>query len=179
MSDFKPTENFFTLLDLPRQYAVDVPELTRRYRALQQTIHPDRFSAGAERDRLLAVQKSAQINEAYEVLRSPTRRAAYLLKLAGVNEDLSALTFRDNSFLMQQMELREELSELGAATDPEAALEQFYADVDQVLNQQQRQFASAIDREDFTAAKDSYAKMQFLDKLRYEAEQKESELLDY
>ncbi len=179
MTDFNPIENFFQLLGLPQQFELDLAELSKRYRSLQQTVHPDRFSGGGERERLLAVQKSSQINEAFEVLRSPTQRAGYLLKLAGVNSDLSSTTFSDTAFLMQQMQLREELSELGAAADPELALDHFYRDVDAVLAEQQAEFAKAYEHKNFEVAADILAKMHFLDKLRHEAELKESELLDY
>jgi molecular chaperone HscB len=179
MSDYNPAENFFVLMGLPQQYSVDLAALTARYRELQSAMHPDRHVTASERERLLAVQKSSQINEAYEVLRSPTRRAAYLLTLAGVDSDMSSTTFRDPEFLMQQISLREELSELSQAADPEAALDRFYQDVDAALVQHRDQFARCYDGADYNAAREAYAKLQFLDKLRYEAEQQENELLDY
>jgi molecular chaperone HscB len=171
--------DFFTLLGLEKSYDIDQAALTASYRQLQRSVHPDRFAGGDERQRLLAVQKSAQINEAYETLRSATRRAAYMLKLAGHAVDTSATTFQDPEFLMQQMQLREELSDLHDAEDPEQALDRFYADVDNALTSQRQEFQGFYELGDYDAAKSSYAKLQFLEKLRYEAEQKEGELLDF
>jgi molecular chaperone HscB len=168
--------DFFTLLGLEKSYDIDQAALTASYRQLQRSAHPDRFAGGDERQRLLAVQKSAQINEAYETLRSATRRAAYMLKLAGHAVDT---TFQDPEFLMQQMQLREELSDLHVAEDPEQALDRFYADVDNALTSQRQAFQGFYELGDYDAAKSSYAKLQFLEKLRYEAEQKEGELLDF
>jgi molecular chaperone HscB len=179
MSEFNPRENYFVLLAVPQSYEVSQSDLTRRYRELQRDAHPDRFAGGSERERLRAVQSSSQINEAYETLVSPTRRAAYLLKLAGVDSDMSSTTFKDPEFLMQQMELREELSELQSAKDPEAALDVFYRDLDNAADKQKTAFSKHYDQLQFDDALASYAKLQFLEKLRSEAELKERELLDY
>lgn len=179
MSEFNPRENYFALLAVPQSYEVNQADLTRRYRELQREAHPDRFAGASEREHLRAVQSSSQINEAYETLVSPTRRAAYLLKLAGVDSDMSSTTFQDPEFLMQQMQLREELSELQDAKDLEFALDKFYSDLDAAANQQKSIFSSNFAQQQFDAALASYAKLQFLAKLRSEAELKESELLDY
>ena len=79
---------------------------------------------------------------------------------------------------MQQLQLREELSDLHDATDPEAALDAFYRDVDNAMAEQKAVFVTGLDA-DIEQAKAAYAKLQFLEKLRSEAEQKESQLLDY
>ncbi|WP_373095233.1 Fe-S protein assembly co-chaperone HscB [Zhongshania sp.] len=179
MSVFNPQENYFALLGVPETYEVAIPELTSSYRALQREAHPDRFANGSERDLRLAVQQSSFINEAYETLVSPTRRAAYLLKLAGVNSDMSSTTFQDPEFLMQQMQLREELSELHDASDPEQALDVFYRDLDEAASKQKQAFSQSYNQKQFDIAIAAYAKLQFLEKLRSEAELKESELLDY
>ena len=164
---------------MPQSYEVNQADLSRRYRELQREAHPDRFAGASERERLRAVQYSSQINEAYETLVSPTRRAAYLLKLAGIDSDMSSTTFRDPEFLMQQMQLREELSELQSASDPEAALDAFYRDLDAAADQQKSIFSASYLEQQFDESLASYAKLQFLEKLRSEAELKESELLDY
>ncbi|MEX1666405.1 Fe-S protein assembly co-chaperone HscB [Zhongshania arctica] len=179
MSEFNPRENYFALLAVPQSYEVNQTDLTRRYRELQREAHPDRFAGASEREHLRAVQSSSQINEAYETLVSPTRRAAYLLKLAGVDSDMSSTTFQDPEFLMQQMQLREELSELQDAKDPESALDKFYSDLEAAANQQKSIFSTNYTQQQFDLALASYAKLQFLEKLRSEAELKESELLDY
>lgn len=179
MTEFNPLENYFALLAVPQSYEVNQSDLTRHYRELQREAHPDRFVGASEREHLRAVQSSSQINEAYETLVSPTRRAAYLLKLAGVDSNMSSTSFQDPEFLMQQIQLREELSELHEAKDPEAALEVFYSDLDTAADQQRLIFSTHYAQQQFDVALASYAKLQFLAKLRSEAELKESELLDY
>jgi molecular chaperone HscB len=104
--------NHFEMFNLPEQFALDSADLQQRYRQLQQTLHPDRFANASERDRLLAVQRSAQLNDAYTTLRSPLARAEYLLQLQGIDLAHEQTTVRDPDFLMAQMAWRERLEEL-------------------------------------------------------------------
>ena len=41
------TEDYFSLLGLPRQFALDPADLERRFRELSRTLHPDRFARAA------------------------------------------------------------------------------------------------------------------------------------
>lgn len=179
MTEINHRDDHFGLLGLPRQFDLDQQALTAAYRELQRSVHPDRYAGKSERERRIAVQKSSQINEAYDTLKSLTRRAAYLLKLSGHSVDTSNTSFTDSNFLMQQITLREELSELDQAKDPEAALDTFYRDVDEAIAEHTAEFQRGFEAEEFDLAKDEYAKLQFLEKLRSEAERKEGELLDY
>lgn len=104
--------NHFEMFNVPVQFALDSADLQQRYRQLQQTLHPDRFANASERDRLLAVQRSAQLNDAYTTLRSPLARAEYLLHLQGIDLAHEQTTVRDPEFLMAQMAWRERLEEL-------------------------------------------------------------------
>ncbi|WP_435338056.1 hypothetical protein, partial [Acinetobacter sp. LH3_13] len=40
-------------------------------------MHPDRFADASEREQRLALEQSASLNEAYQTLKSPTKRARY------------------------------------------------------------------------------------------------------
>ena len=77
--------DFFTLLDLPKSFAVDQATLDDRFRQLQREVHPDRFAAADDAARRASMMLATQINEAYQTLRSPLKRAIYLLKLADVD----------------------------------------------------------------------------------------------
>ncbi|MEK6214396.1 MAG: Fe-S protein assembly co-chaperone HscB, partial [Vibrio fluvialis] len=76
--------NYFELFGLPTQFDLDGSLLSSQFRELQKRFHPDNFATASERDRLLAVQKAAQINDAHQILKSPINRAEYLLSLNGV-----------------------------------------------------------------------------------------------
>jgi molecular chaperone HscB len=106
----------FRRLGIPRSYALDHEELDRRYFALQRQLHPDRFATHSARERAISQSQAVSLNEAYETLGDPLRRAEYLLTLAGSGVD-GEHTLRDPQLLAEQMERRENLME---ATTPAA-----------------------------------------------------------
>lgn len=101
----------YTLFELPLRYNVDVVELALRYRELQRAVHPDRHSSASESERLLAVRRAAELNDAYQTLKDPINRARHLLLMHGIAWH-DEKTIRDPEFLLAQMDLREELAEL-------------------------------------------------------------------
>jgi molecular chaperone HscB len=77
--------NYFELFDFPVDFDIDGELLAQRYRKLQQVVHPDNYANASEKERRLALQKTAQINEAFQVLKHPMSRGRYLLQLQGVD----------------------------------------------------------------------------------------------
>ena len=77
--------DFFTLLGVPKRFELDQAALDERFRELQREAHPDRIAAADDAARRASMMLAAQINEAYQTLRSPLKRATYLLELAGVD----------------------------------------------------------------------------------------------
>jgi molecular chaperone HscB len=104
------TEDLFSLLGLPREYALDVPELERRFRDLSRQLHPDRFARAEPRERRLSLERATRLNDAYRYLKDWRLRAAYLLKLAGTDVFLEGRTYADPDFLEEQLEWREDLA---------------------------------------------------------------------
>ena len=107
----KLDDDDFTLFDLPRRHAIDRAELDRRWRALQSEVHPDRFTAQGDAAQRVAMQWAVRVNEAYQRLKDPLRRGAYLCELAGVPIAAERNTAMPAAFLMQQMAWREALDE--------------------------------------------------------------------
>ena len=172
-------ENYFELFDIPVQFRVDQKELSSRYRELQRAYHPDRFTQQSDQEQRLALQYSSYVNEAYEVLASPVRRAEYLLKLHGIERDQSKTLSSDPQFLMQQMEWREALEGVRENPQPETALEDLRR---KALSEQdgiEKTFISLMDQAAFQQASINVDKMHFLDKLLREIEQLEDEFLDF
>ncbi|MEQ8955070.1 MAG: Fe-S protein assembly co-chaperone HscB, partial [Gammaproteobacteria bacterium] len=83
-------DNYFQLFDLNPAFAVDLAVLEQKYHELQNKLHPDRFAGESERERMQAVQLSSYLNEAYNTLRKPLARAAYLLQLRGRDTERAA-----------------------------------------------------------------------------------------
>ncbi len=111
--------NDFELFELPQQFALDRAQLDDRWKALQREVHPDRFASQGAAAQRVAMQWSVRINEAYQRLKDPLKRAAYLCELRGVPVQAESNTAMPAAFLMQQMEWRETLED----TDDTGALE--------------------------------------------------------
>ncbi|MPW35046.1 co-chaperone HscB [Vibrio sp. B1Z05] len=169
--------NHFELFGLPTQFTVDGGLLSSQFRELQRRFHPDKFATASERDRLMAVQKAATINDAYQTLKNPISRAEYIL--AENQHDIRAeqQTMQDPLFLMQQMELREELEEIGDSDSAEDRLFDFAEKVSKMHKQQLQVVEQQLNNEDWVAAADSVRKLKFIAKLLVEIERLEERLL--
>lgn len=174
------TKNYFELFDFPVTFDVDVNELTSRYRKLQHAVHPDRYVNATDRERLLSVQQTSLINDAHTTLKDPLQRARYMLSLAGVDISNESETVMDAAFLMQQMELREQLGEIKSSDDPLVNLDNFMADVKSQIKariEKLRQLFTDMNAESRQRAYALTQQMQFLYKLQTEAERLEESLL--
>ena len=107
----KLDDDDFTLFGLPQRFAVDATTLDARWRALQSEVHPDRFTAAGAAAQRVAMQWSVRVNEAYQRLKSPLKRAAYLCELRGAPIGADSNTAMPADFLAQQMAWREALDE--------------------------------------------------------------------
>ena len=172
------TQSYFSLFEIPASYAVDPVALSVRFRELQKQLHPDRFASAGEREQRLAVQYSAFVNEAYTTLRQPLKRALYLLALAGMDAAAVAAQHVDGGFLMQQMELREKLESFHDLVDPDTVLEHLLAEIEADWCALEEQMSAHLAANETAAAATAAVKMQYLDKLRAEAEALESQLVD-
>lgn len=113
------TDNDFQLFGLPEQQAQARADIDARWKSLQAKVHPDRFAAEGAAAQRVAMQWAMRVNEAYQRLRDPLKRAAYLCELRGAPVQAENNTQMPTAFLMQQMEWRESLDE----ADSEAALQ--------------------------------------------------------
>lgn len=170
--------DYFTLFGLPAGYEIDTQALAARFQDLQRQYHPDKFASGTQAEQLAAVQHSATINQAWQTLRNPLSRAEYLLSRHGFDLSSEQHTVRDTAFLMEQLELREELNEIEQAKD-EARLERFIKRVKGMFDTRHQQMVDQLNNETWDVAADSVRKLRFLDKLRSSAEQLEEKLLDF
>ena len=112
--------NDFELFGLPQRFALERAELDERWKALQRQAHPDRFAAEGAAAQRVAMQWSVRINEAYQRLKDPLKRAAYLCELQGVPVQAESNTAMPAAFLMQQMAWRETLEDSDAPDALEA-----------------------------------------------------------
>ncbi len=124
----------FELFALDRRFAQDAAVLDARRRTLQAQTHPDKFAAQGAAAQRIALQWAVRVNEAYERLKDPLRRAAYLCELQGQRIDAETNTAMPAAFLTQQMELREALDDAHSAEEVRALAAQLAAQRDCALH---------------------------------------------
>jgi len=105
----------FELFGLERRQAQSRDTLDARWRALHAEVHPDRFASEGPAAQRLAVQWAVRVNEAYQRLKDPLKRAAYLCELLGAPIGAEDNTAMPPGFLAQQLEWREALDEAHTA----------------------------------------------------------------
>jgi molecular chaperone HscB len=111
--------DYFDLLSVPKLYAIDESTLSTAFRAIARSVHPDRFGGEREEVHRLATRLSAEINQAFNVLKDPVRRADYMLELAG-GPGAAELREVPEGLLAEVMMLREQIDEAKAAQDAPA-----------------------------------------------------------
>lgn len=110
----------FELFGLPQRFAQDRAAIDAQWKELQREAHPDKFAAQGQAAQRVALQWSVRINEAYQRLKDPLKRAAYLCELLGAPIDAHHNTSMPAEFLMEQMEWREALDEAGTEDELDA-----------------------------------------------------------
>ncbi|MCE3271941.1 MAG: hscB [Ramlibacter sp.] len=107
----------FELFGLPQRFAQDAAAIAARWKDLQREAHPDKFAGEGAAAQRAALQWSVRINEAYQRLKDPLKRAAYLCELRGARIDSENNTAMPSEFLVEQMEWREALDEASGEED--------------------------------------------------------------
>ena len=162
----------FALFDLQPGFNLDLDQLAVRYRELARGVHPDRFADASEREQRLALEQSAGLNEAYQTLKNPSKRARYLLALKG-NETPLEVTVHDPEFLMQQMQWREALDEARGAGEVEA----LEAEVREAERRMLAELAARLDeRHDAAAAAEQVRALMFVQRFGRDIERRLEQL---
>jgi molecular chaperone HscB len=167
--------NDFELFGMPMQFAIEREALDARWKELQRQAHPDRFAVEGAAAQRIAMQWSVRINEAYQRLKEPVKRAAYLCELHGAAVNAENNTAMPAVFLMQQMTWRETLDE----TQTQAELETLLTEVQGTHQQALTGMAQAIDvAADYSAAVGQVRALMFIDRFAAEVRHKIDLLLD-
>ena len=111
--------NDFELFGLTQKFSQDRAAIDARWKELQREVHPDKFAAHGIAAQRIAMQWSVRINEAYQRLKNPIKRAGYLCELNGAAVNAEKNTAMPAAFLMQQIEWREALDDAETAADIE------------------------------------------------------------
>lgn len=167
MHAFDPQQDFFALFGLPRRQALDAGRLDALYRDLQAQVHPDRFAHLSDAEQRLAMQWATRVNEAWQTLRDPLRRARYLLEQAGHDVRLETNTAMPTEFLVAQLELREAVAEAKDRGDV-AGLDALYRRLKKEIRDEYATLESALEADDLARAGELVRQLMFQEKLLHE-----------
>ena len=157
----------FTLFALPARFAQDRAALDTRWKELQREAHPDRFAAQGAAAQRVAMQWSVRINEAYQRLKDPLKRAAYLCELRGAPIRAEDNTAMPADFLMQQMQWRESLDEAHDAK----ALDHLTDELQAARREALAQIESMLDvRNDAATAAQQVRRLMFIERFAHDVE---------
>ena len=172
-------QNYFELFQLAESFEIDPASIKEKYRELQNQTHPDRFSGAEETEKLRTIQINSFVNEAYNTLKSPLRRAGYLLQLRVIDTEQASQSDLGMELLMEQMQLREKLTELPTDESALTELEAMKREVKDRLQNSQEKFGRHFESEELQSAKQTFFELQFLQKLLVEIELSEENRLGY
>ncbi|MHA1558603.1 MAG: Fe-S protein assembly co-chaperone HscB [Alphaproteobacteria bacterium] len=156
----------FSFFGMPFSFDLDVKTLEERYRKLQETIHPDNYTtkdfAGGK---TTAEWMSACINEAYEYLKDPVKRAEILLNMTEKkrkNESEKKEEFSPSMLFVEQMlKWREFLSELNKKED----FNKFQTEINGYFEKYTKQFDGAWGEKNIKLMQETYTWLSSLQKL--------------
>lgn len=168
--------NHFALFGLPVAFQLDQTALEEAYRKLQNEVHPDRFAAAGEAEKRLSMQWATKANEAYQTLKKPILRGAYMLQMQGIDVFSAQHTSFPPAFLMQQMMWREAIGDARASRNM-AALDDLTRELRKESNAMEQQLATALDtNRDDQMAGEILRKLKFMHKLIEEVGDAQEEL---
>lgn len=170
-------QDYFSLFKIPNDFEVDLAAVRETYLSFQRAFHPDQFTASRESEQLAALQSSSLLNDAYETISSPIKRAAYLLSLSGVDVEQTSQNDLGMELLVEQMELRELLGALPGGERGLEELEALQVEVEKKVASCQLDFGVAFAKKDLQLSKRLYHKLQFLFKLTAEITEDEDRRL--
>jgi molecular chaperone HscB len=166
----------FELFGLPRRFAQERAQIDLRWKELQRQAHPDRFAAQGAAAQRVAMQWSVRINEAYQRLKDPQKRAAYLCELHGAPLRAEDNTAMPAAFLLQQMQWREALDDAADAGDA-SALDALEREVQQAQAATLAQCAQLLDQaQDWAGAAQQVRALMFLARFVQELQKRQEQL---
>ncbi|WP_094751819.1 Fe-S protein assembly co-chaperone HscB [Psychromonas sp. CD1] len=168
--------NYFEIFSLVPSFSIDLVLLGNTYRNLQKQYHPDKYVMSCASKRLVAMQKSTEINDAYQTLKNNCLRAQYLLLLSGMDIELEQRTLQDTDFLIQQMLWREKVEQFRVEDEDE--ITDFSTMIVQQIANLENEFEMKRQQNALEESAECVRKLKFMLKLQIELDQLEEKLFD-
>ena len=173
------SQNYFELFGLKPVFDIDSVHLHTEQQRLLAAYHPDRHIGSTEQDKRASVQMASRVNQAYETLRDPVKRSRYLLQISGASLPDDSTTTSDTAFLMEQIELREELETCRHSEDALERCDRIETRLKRRAEELAREFVDGFEAQDFDTALESSRKMQFIQRIQQHLSELRYELEDF
>ena len=170
------SQNYFELFGLKPAFMIDREYLLTVQQRLQASYHPDRHVNEDDRSRRLSVQVASWVNQAYETLQDPVKRARYLLEISGADIPDDSTTTSDVEFLMDQIELREAVDACRQADNGLDQCQRIEVQLAQRASELGAEFVACFDRKDLVGAVTISRKMQFIQRIQQQLDELQFEL---
>jgi len=152
----------FQRLGLELNFDVDIERLDQMYFDLQRQLHPDRFAGKSPKEKAFSQQQATALNDAYETLKDPLRRADFMVHFHGVDvlpEGCNLVV--DQSILIEAMDMREQLSAVETLADLNDIAKHSKAEIDKVITD----LSAAFGGQDYEAASKLTTRLKYLQKM--------------
>lgn len=159
-------QNLFEILGMEPAFSLNLKQLEQAYFTAQRVTHPDRFIGKPEADRVAAISRSQQVNDAYETLKDPLQRAVHLLELQGIEPLAENQKAVSHVILLEMMELRERVTD---SSDAGAALAEVVEEIKAKAAANAKLLEEAFAAKDYDAASYETIRMQYLGKAMEDA----------
>jgi len=164
----------FARLGIAVSFDVDISALDRVYFDLQRRLHPDRFATKSVKEKALSQQQATALNDAYETVKNPLKRADYMVHLKGVQVLPEGCNLvHDQAILMEAMEMRERLAAAETLAELEAIAAHTKAELDTVI----RDLSKAFRGDDREVASRLTTRLKYLHKMMDEVRHCRARLL--
>lgn len=161
--------NAFERLGFEVSFDVDQELVSQNYFKAQRLLHPDRFVGSHKTERTYSAQHAAAMNDAYETLISPIKRAQEMLRIAGfVQPNIEQQTLDDQELLLEVIELREQLLD----ADSGEQLNELKGQVEVLFDDNNITLSKAFAKADYEEAAKLLNRLRYLNKIRSEILQK-------
>lgn len=171
-------QTYFELFGLNPVFEIDSSRLHAEQQRLQATYHPDRYVSASKHDKRVSVQVASWVNQAYETLRDPVKRSRYLLEINGADIPDDSTTTADTVFLMEQIELREQVESCRHGEDGLLRSDVVGARLARRADELATEFVSHFEASQFDKALVSSRKMQFVQRIQQQLAELQFELED-
>ena len=159
----------FRIVQTTVKFEIDLSQLHQNQQDLQAKFHPDRFVNASDQEKRLSVQQASWVNEAYQTLFNPVKRARYMLEISGIDVKDESETTSDIEFLMEQIALREQMEAVREKTDPLEECDNIIANLKLRSAEISAEFSQNFEAGKLDTARLVSRKMQFIQRILEQA----------